>query len=263
MTLSAPLLRVDQDALFPYFNNNPNLDLLVNLTLIINPTHIAQRNPGQPVTASPGVCGYSVQSTDLIAREPVPIGTEEQLNQLLTNVDPAVGGEKIRLMQILFVYIARLHDSTASQAPVLAQRLLAKLRRAETNGSPAVLSWQKFLLATLAPTADDRFNAVTAMSKDSYWQTRLLALEDARELLGPKGLTIANQLSKDTDPIVRSYAVALSQSLQQTAATQPSDTTQTPPSAPESAPAIAAPSDSSPPLTASPSPDSSVGNAKE
>jgi tetratricopeptide (TPR) repeat protein len=259
------VLRVDQDALFPYFNNNPNLDLLVNLTLIVNPSHIAQKGPGQPITAIPGVCGYSVQSTDLIAREPVPIGTEDQQNQLLNSVDPAVGGDKIRLMQILFVYVARLRDSQAAKAPDLARTLLAKLRRAQTNGQPVVVSWQKFLLASLSPTADDRFNAFSAMSQDSYWQARLLALEGARELLGPQGRTIANQLSADTDPIVRSYAIALSQSLQQTAATQPSDTTQTPESTPNSAPAVAAPTDApaQPSEPAQSSPESSIGTPKE
>jgi tetratricopeptide (TPR) repeat protein len=259
------VFRVDQDALFPYFNNNPNLDLLVNLTLVVNPTHIAQSAPGQPDTASPGTCGYSVQSTDLIAREPVPIGTDDQATQLVMSVDPAVGGDKIRLMQILYVYVARLHDSQYPKAPELIKTFLAKLRRAQSDGNPAVLSWQKFLIATLAPGDDDRFNAINAMSKDSYWQTRLLALEGARELLGAKGLTIANQLSTDTDPIVRSYAVALSQSLQQTAATQPSDTAQTPESAPASTPAVAPPSDFTPDSPAQPavSPESSIGNPKE
>jgi hypothetical protein len=207
----------------------------------------------------------------LIAREPVPIGTQDQQNQFLASIDPAEGGEKIRLMQVLFIYVARLHDSNSPQAPVLAKTLLSKLRRAQSNGSPIVLSWQKYLLATLSPTADDRFNAINIMSQDSVWETRLLSLESARELLGAKGLAIANQLSTDADPIVRRYAVALAQSLQQAPATQPSETTQTPESTPGSAPAIAAPSDSqsdsqsnsqsaAPPQ---PAPESSFGNARE
>jgi hypothetical protein len=268
------IIRVDQDALFAYFNNNPNLDLLVNLTLVMNPTRIAQSAPGQPDTARPGLCGYSVQSTDLIAREPVPVGTDDQAAQLLKNVDPAVGGDKIRLMQILYVYIARLRDSQYAKAPELIKTFFAKLRRAQTDGNPAVESWQKFLIATLVTSADDRFNAINAMSQDSYWQTRLLALEAARELLGAKGHVIASQLSSDTDPIVSSYAVALAQSIPaatqpsdatQTPAAPPNDATQTPELAPGSAPAAASPSDSPSDSPAQPavSPDSSLGNPKE
>jgi hypothetical protein len=53
--------------------------------------------------------------------------------------------------------------------------------------------------------------------------------------------------------------------LQQTAATQPSDTAQTPESAPASTPAVAPPSDFTPDSPAQPavSPESSIGNPKE
>ncbi|MGD0461514.1 MAG: hypothetical protein ABSB74_03395 [Tepidisphaeraceae bacterium] len=221
------VVRIDQDSLFSSFNDNPNLDLLVNLTLVLNPTHIEQRGPGQPGTASPGICGYSVQSTDLIARAPVPIETDDQRLQLLLSIDAADGGEKIRLMQILYVYVGILRSSQSPQALPVAKGFIAKLRRVETNGSASVLAWQRLLIAMLA-SGDDQVNALSAMAADSYWQTRLLALEGARQLMGTKAIGLADQLSSDKDPAVRAYAVALSQSLQQTAATQPSDAAQGP-----------------------------------
>ncbi len=119
-----------------------------------------------------------------------------------------------------------------------------------------MLAWQKLLIAMLA-SGDDQVNAINAMSNDSYWQTRLLALEGARQLLGTKALAVASQLSSDQDPAVRQYAIALSQSLQQTAATQPSETAQSPASTPVSTP------DAMPVLTPDSTPESPVGNAKE
>ena len=248
------VVRMDQDSLFVYFNENPNLDLLVNLTLVLNPTHIEQRGPGQPGTASPGICGYSVQATDLIAREPVPIETDDQRLQLLMSLDVADGGEKIRLMQILYVYTEILRGNQSPDAQGAAKAFIAKLRRIQTNGSASVLAWQKLLIAMLA-SGGDQVNAINAMSNDSYWQTRLLALEGARQLLGTKAVAVASQLSSDQDPAVRQYAIALSQSLQQPAATQPSETAQSP--APGSTP------DLTPVTTPESTPESPVGNAKE
>jgi hypothetical protein len=82
-----------------------------------------------------------------------------------------------------------------------------------------------------------------------------LALEGARQLLGTKAVAVASQLSSDQDPAVRQYAIALSQSLQQPAATQPSETAQSP--APGSTP------DLTPVTTPESTPESPVGNAKE
>jgi tetratricopeptide (TPR) repeat protein len=255
------VLRIDQDALYGYFNDNPNLDLLVNLTLVLNPTHVVKKSPEQPGTASPGVCGYSVQSTDLIAREPVPIETDDQRMQLLMSVDAADGGEKIRLMQILYVYVGILRNSQSTQAAPVAQAFVAKLRRAQTNGSAPVLAWQKLLIAMLA-SSNDQVNAIKAMANDSNWQTRLLALEGARQLLGVKAIPIANLLSSDKDPIIRDYAVALSQSVHDEPATMPSDTAGMPvlptTATPDSTPAATPDSNSG-----SASPDSTIGNAKE
>ncbi len=270
------VVRIDQDALYPYFNDNPNLDLLVNLTLVMNPTHVVQKGPDQAGVASPGLCGYAVQSTDLIAREPVPIETEDQRLQLLMRLDPAEGGEKIRLMQTIYVYVGILRNSQNAQAAPVAKGFIAKIRRAQTNGSDSVLAWQKLLIAML-DTGQDQVNAIDAMSTDSIWETRLLSLEAARQFLGAKASTVAQQLSTDKDPVVREYAVALSQSLQQmaaTAATQPSDAAQAPTPIPGPTPDLApittpdstpnATPDASPGSTPDSTPaDPSAGNVKE
>jgi hypothetical protein len=138
-------------------------------------------------------------------------------------------------MQVVAVYIGILRVNQNAAAAPIATSFLAKLHRVQTGGLASVQAWQKLMLATLA-TGDDKAAAISAMAADGNWQSRLLALEAARESMGPAAASLADELSSDKDPDIREYAIALSQSLR-AAATQPSD---------------AAP--------ASPSP---VGNAKE
>ncbi len=82
------------------------------------------------------------------------------------------------------------------------------------------------LLALLA--GDDELNAVNAMARDPNWQMRLLALEAARSRSEPRQFRWPIELSSDQSPIVREYATALAESLQQVAATQPSESATTP-----------------------------------
>ncbi|HEX4056272.1 MAG TPA: hypothetical protein VHX86_18580 [Tepidisphaeraceae bacterium] len=225
--LVSTVVRIDQDALYPYFNNNPNLDLMVQLNLVMNPKQV-QKGAGanQPGQATPGVGGYVVPASDLIAREPLPIETEAQRAQLFAGLDQGDGGDKIRLMQVMSVYIRILHADQDPAAASAMKAFVSKLRRVEPNESVCVQSWHRMLLALLA--GDDELNALGTMAKDPNWQMRLLALEAARQSLGTKAIPLADQLSSDDSPIVREYAVALSQSLQQVAATQPSDSAATP-----------------------------------
>ena len=155
------VVRIDQDALYPYFNNNPNLDLIVNLTLVTNPTQVKKNQASQSGQATPGVCGYAVQASDLIARSPFPIETEDQRFRLLTSLDQADGGEKIRLMQVVAVYIGILRVNQNPAAAPIATSFLAKLHRVQTGGLASVQAWQKLMLATLA-TGDDKAAAINA-----------------------------------------------------------------------------------------------------
>lgn len=225
--LVSTVVRIDQDALYPYFNDNPNLDLMVSLTLVMNPVQVQKGNgPNQPGQASPGVGGYVVPASDLIAREPIPILTDDQRFQLFTNLDQGDGGDKIRLMQVISVYIGILRADQDPAAAAAIKVFISKLRRVEPNEGVCVQAWHRMLLALLA--GDGELNAVGIMAKDPNWQMRLLALEAARQSLGTQAVPLADQLSSDDSPIVREYAVALSQSLQQVAATQPSDSATAP-----------------------------------
>jgi tetratricopeptide (TPR) repeat protein len=221
------IVRVDQDALYPYFYNSPSVDLLAKLALVTNPTQLQKgSDPNQPGQATPGLGGYVVRASDLIAREPVPIETDAQRNQLFTAMAQGDGGDKIRLMQVLSVYIGILRADKDPGALAVVKDFMARLRKVEPSESPSVQAWHRMLLAQLS--GDDELGALTAMAGNSSWQMRLLALEAARQSLGTKAIPLAQQLGGDQNPIVREYAVALAQSLQ-AAATQPSENAAPPP----------------------------------
>jgi predicted Zn-dependent protease len=223
------VVRVDQDSLQRLFTDNPKIDLAVNLMLIMNPIPMKPdpKQPNQPIQAEPGICGYVQPASQLVAREPTPIDSPQQRLALYEGLTSDDGGEKIRSMGAIAAYIVGLRDQKDPAVQSIVTELLDKLHRVDNAGKECVLAWQNYLLALVA-NGDDQVTAVNAMATDRNWQTRLLALELA-EHLGDEGISIADQLTSDKDPDVRSYAEALSQSLQ-AATTQPSDQTPSAPS---------------------------------
>ena len=222
------VVRVDQDALHQLFVDNPKIDLSVNLLLVTNPTVPPPQQPNaqnQNVMAVPGICGYAQPSSQLISRQPTPIETPQQRLALYQGLTADDGGEKMRAMSAIAAYIKLLNGNSDSGIQSIVAELLGKLRRVDNAGKEAVLSYQKYLLASVA-TGSDQTDAIDAMAKDDHWPTRLLALQLANQL-GAKGIPVADQLTSSKDPILRDYAEALSQSLQ-AAATQPSNPTPAP-----------------------------------
>jgi hypothetical protein len=226
------VVRVDQDALHQLFVENPKIDLSVNLLLVTNPTvpppeAQQQQKNGQAssVMAVPGICGYAQPSSQLISREPTPIETPQQRLALYQGLASDDGGEKMRAMSVIAAYVQLLKGTNDPGVQSVITELLGKLHRVDNAGKESVLSFQKYLLASIA-TGADQTDAIDAMAKDDHWQTCLLALQLANQL-GDKGIPIADQLTSSKDPIVRDYAAALSQSLQ-AAATQPSNPTPAP-----------------------------------
>jgi hypothetical protein len=221
------VVRIDQDALHDLFSTKPQLDLMVNLSLVLNPTQVKPAGRLQTPQAQPGAGGYT-QPVQTIARESIPIRTSEQRTAFYQRLDSDDGGEKIRAMDVIASFIQVLNDMKDPENKPVLDEFIAKIHLLDVGSSPSVQAYQKYLLTTLAQ-GDDRANSLAAMVTDEHWQARLLALILANDM-GSKGIALADQLSADQDPIVKSYAEALSQSLQ-AAATQPSapagQTTQT------------------------------------
>jgi hypothetical protein len=217
------LVRVDQDGLHPFFSVNPNIDLMVNLSAVVNPVQVRRSNQVQAPSAQPGVGGYVQLASEIIAREPTPIQTPEQRNALYQRLETDDGGEKIRTLMVLAADIPFLDAQQGnSQFQVIDKEFLNKLHLTDPGKSVPVRAMQKFLIASVAK-GDEQASDIDAMISSDAWQTRMLALLLAGNLGGDKGIDIANRLSNDKDPIVRAYANALHESLQ-VAATQPSAT---------------------------------------
>jgi tetratricopeptide (TPR) repeat protein len=218
------IVRVDEDALHQFFSGAPSADLLLDLSLVLNPIGVTANKRVGTAQAQAGVCGYSVPSSELISRQPIPISKAEQRAALYDRLNVEDGGVKIRAIQAIATYVQLLKKSKEAQAQTIQTEFITRLHRVDPAGRDPVLAFQTFELAGIAE-GDDRLNQVSAMTADSHWQTRLLGLVACNDL-GDKGIDIASKLSGDPDPIVKDYAVALAASMQ-AAATQPS--TPTPP----------------------------------
>ncbi|MGA2442903.1 MAG: hypothetical protein ABSH08_18270 [Tepidisphaeraceae bacterium] len=212
------VLRIDQDVLHVVFATRPQVDLMVNLSLVLNPTQVKQAARFQSPQAQPGIGGYT-QTSQTIARESIPIGTPEQRAVFYQRLDLNDGGEKIRALDAIASYIEVLADIKDPQSKQVRDEFIAKIHLVDVGTNPSVQAYQKYLLTTLAQ-GDDQANSLASMVTDEHWQARLLALIVAGDM-GSKGIAVADQLSADKDPIVKSYAESLSQSLR-VAATQPS-----------------------------------------
>ncbi|MGD0139424.1 MAG: hypothetical protein ABSD28_11150 [Tepidisphaeraceae bacterium] len=212
------VLRIDQDVLHQVFAGRPQFDLMVNLSLVMNPTQVKQAARFQSPQAQPGVGGYA-QLSQTIARESIPIESPDQRTALFQRMDSDDGGQKIRAMDAVATYILVLGAMKDPQSKPVRDDFVAKINLVDAGSNPSVQAYQKYLLTTLAQ-GDDQANSLAAMIADEHWQTRLLALILAGDM-GSNGIALADQLSADKDPIVKSYAQALAQSLH-AAATQPS-----------------------------------------
>jgi tetratricopeptide (TPR) repeat protein len=225
------VLRIDQDALHPVFTGRPQFDLMVNLSLVLNPTQVNQAVQFRAPQAQPGIGGYA-QLAQTFARESIPIGTPDQRAVFYQRLDADDGGEKIRAMDVIVTYIGILSGMNDPHSKPVLDEFISKINLADTGPNPSVQAYQKYLLTTMAQ-GDDQANSLAAMVADEHWQSRLLALILAGDM-GGKGIALADQLSQDKDPIVSSYAKAIFQSLQ-AAATQPS-APEPPPAPPTSQP---------------------------
>jgi tetratricopeptide (TPR) repeat protein len=230
------IARIDQDALHPYFLDNPNVDLMVNLAAVINPTQVKRTSQIQPPSAQPGVGGYVQPASEIIAREPTPVGNPNQRQAVYYRLESEDGGEKIRALQVIAADIPFLEtQKNNTQFQAIETEFISKLHLTDPGKSTAVRAMQQYLIARVTQ-GKEQADAIDAMVSSEHWETRMLVLVLALDE-GIKGIDIANRLTGDKDPLVKSFAMALSQSMQ-IAATQPSapEAAPPPPQAPPPAP---------------------------
>jgi hypothetical protein len=205
--------RVDTDDLYNAFNQQPNLDITLNMIVVTNPLQVSTG------VAKPGPAGLEADLLQMLQRQPTPITGAESLNKLAARLQNGDGGERIRALDAMGVYVSLLEPkaSAVPQVKTIVDFFSALIKRSATDPKPAVAAWAQYVGALASP---DPVASLGQMAQDqASWQTRLLALHGA-PILREKALDLANSLANDKDPMVGAYAKAISQHLA-TAATQP------------------------------------------
>jgi hypothetical protein len=215
---TSTVVRVDSDLLNSILNENGTFDVTLDFSMVVNPGAVKQPGPNQTEQTQFGACGYSVRIQQMIERTATPIEKQEQRDQILERLQDPDGGNKIRVMEALTNFIAKLRETNNDQYEKIVTDFNSGLKKAPTDGKPAVQAWKQYELAMLQ-SGDDQVKAVGAMAQDNNWQTRLLALVEC-QALGAEGISLADSLFTDREPIVRDFAKATAQSLA-VATTQP------------------------------------------
>jgi tetratricopeptide (TPR) repeat protein len=210
------LVRVDQDSLEPWLNDNPGINLGINLTIIVNPVEQKPSSPGQPPVAKPGLCGYSTQLASLIERVPTPVGTSEQRSNLMSRLNSEDGGERLRVIKVMALYAAQFRGNTDTQS--IADQFIARIRKLR-GLSKSVNAWKQYILEQLDdPGRQDE--DIQEMSKSADWQSRLLSLLAVSVLDPARGTDLSGQLISDAEPAVSGFAAGL-QDAEKASTTQP------------------------------------------
>lgn len=226
--IMSQLVRIDDGALDSIFGRDPGLNLTVNVGVVTNPISVQSAGPRQPALARAGPCGYGVQLNRMVQRDPTFIGNNDLREKLLTQLHDGPGGEKIRVLDVLGSYELRLRQTDNAEARAVMEKFLANIRQTTNDPKPAVAAYAQFVLAVIAANPDDPATMINQLKQSPDWQARLLAL--AAGMITHKGPpTLAEDLSRDADPVVRGYATAM---VRRTSAATQAAPTPTPPEAP-------------------------------
>lgn len=216
------VVRVDDDALYPFLYSHPQNQAEMDIAAITNPMIVNLAESGQPEKpmAKNGLGGLSAQTGAAIVRQAVPLDQQTGRTQLLANFEKQDGGRKIRMLQAMSVYLSGASEQVKQtfsisnpEPPDLKPSisdLRAQLTRSASDSTPAVAAWAKYLLATNEAT-DDKKAMIEKTAHDADWAARLLALAAAGQN-EDGGHLIASELSSDTDLTVNAAATALAQS---------------------------------------------------
>jgi hypothetical protein len=228
-------VRVDEDAMFSLFGQNPAQDLVLNMALVTNPAGVQEPTKNQPARVLIGPCGLRVQLTRMLERASTPVGSADERARLLERLDQGDGGEKFKTLEVMAIYVLIFRKSGTDQDKSSADDFADAIRKAQNDPNAPVHAWARYLNAFIS-NEDVRADSIAAMARDGSWMTRLMATM-AAATIHDKALDLLSPLTSDADPIVRDYARAMSQSIT-AATTQPTSTSSaTPaPTAPPSAP---------------------------
>jgi len=220
------IVRVDQDAMFSLFGQNPSYDLTINMDVVTNPAGVKAGGPNQPPQAVIGPCGMKVQLSEMLERSATPISSDDARTKLVDRLENPDGGVRIRTLEAMATYVVILRKSTTPDEKTVAEQFADYIHKARNDSAGPVRAWARYLNAFIN-AGGGQADAINAMADDAYWVTRLLAAYGS-PVVGEKASAVAERLSSDKDPVVRQYAKALARSLA-AATTQP----QSPPPLPQ------------------------------
>lgn len=220
----ARIFRVDQGGLELMLSSQPILAFQLEYMVMTNPTSNSKG-------VLPGPAGYQVRFDQTIERLATPLSTPDDRNRQFTALTSGAPAERFRAAEVLAAYamLAMSPKSNASpEARTVAADFIDRLKRAVADPStpPCVKSWTSFMLATLTPE-NDRQAALEAMTADADWHTRLLGLVAGAQL-PDRGKALYAKLADDKESIVRDFAAARAEHLQELATTTQPSTTQQP-----------------------------------
>jgi tetratricopeptide (TPR) repeat protein len=201
------IMRVDNGPMYDVFKQ-PFAPLTINMGIITNPSAVTSAGAGEPALGKAGPCGYGVQLSRMILRPPVQASNSDQREALLNQLRDPDGGNRIQTLDVLTNCVQEIRRENTPDSEPIVTRFIEHIRQTMDDPSPSVAAWARFCMEQLT-TGDEQTAVISKMQQDEHWQSRMLAMV-GQSISGGTGV-LATQLSNDSDPLVRDFAVSTSQ----------------------------------------------------
>jgi tetratricopeptide (TPR) repeat protein len=228
-------VRLDAGKLGAILLQNPLMSFQLYFFVVTNPTS------GSGGAVIPGPGGYRQTLKRVVDRASTPIGTPQQQQKIFDQIQSGTPAEKIRLIALLRSYFAILTGEKATKPmQMMAGEFLKELRTVTEDPNPAVSGWANLVTCALRPP-DQRMGIIKQMAADQHWPTRALALLATLDSLAVnEAKEVALSLQKDSEPLVKELAKAVSEDLAHPT-TQPTSQPASQPTGEPAAPAATQP----------------------
>ncbi len=207
------VVRIDQGALAELFAANPGISIQVFASLTTNPMSTSQG-------FAPGAGGYSVQFSRIMERTGTPLNTDETRRSVVEQATTGDSAARMRGLELAAAYVQIYTQQNDPRFQSIVNELLGAVQRGESSGSPIVAAWSRYVSVAI-DAGNERVRTLERMLNSPQWFERLLGVVAAGSLpVAQLEKLVGPVAGGDSDPLVKSFAVAAIQSARQ-AATQP------------------------------------------
>jgi tetratricopeptide (TPR) repeat protein len=192
--------RVDRGQLRNLMMANPVSAISIFFSVLTNPVQGGSK-------IGPGPAGFREQARSVVERAPSPIANPDQQQQALaelSNNDPAVRMCAVELFATYAQLLRNQQNATEAQKAA-AEKLVQAIQPLTTDPSPAVRTWVRYMMVTLA-TPEKRPELIEQMLHDPQWEMRVTGLAAATILPPDQQVKLIDPIQKDADPIVSKLA---------------------------------------------------------